>query len=779
MLKRPNHVGRYLLLSAVALVSLASPTFAQPAPAATDAGKIEKVTVTAQKRTQNAQDIPATVNALNGKNIKDLGIKSSDRIAQYISGLTINLPSGQGNQPIISIRGIGNNDFNTNNAGPNGIYSDEVYLSAPSSQTFLTFDLDRIEVLKGPQGTLYGRNTSGGAINFISNKPSLGEFSAGATAAYSSFDTYEVEGFLNAETGDTSAGRIAAIWNKSDGFMKNLENGKHVGGTDGYAIRGQWLVKPIEGLDVLFNVHGSKVDALPTVYHQVGAAQFNGVGFDPCNRADIDAGLCTDVFFYNGPTNRYQGRYNRKEHLDNESTGGSVRFDYDLGDMTLTAISAVEHNDKLHPEDSDASPLSLLEIDFGVNSDTFTQEVRLAHESTTLNWVAGLYYLDETLTQDQVIRVLNDADLAYGAGGGDCPPVLNATTPACAFIGTSRSNQDTTAYAAFGQADFEIFDRTRLTLGGRYTNESRDFDTAGSIVGQTSGIGNFSAPQTLWGGIRRESIDKSAFSWKAAIDHRFAENVMAYASFSTGFKSGGFNGGFLDVDPTFFAAQVAPVRPETNKAYEVGIKSDLFDNTLRFNASAFYYDYKDLQLHTLVQTGSFPIDVLDNVQKSTIKGVDIDAVAKPVENLTLRVNAEWLDAKLDQYTSSRSGPAAVDYSGKTLPNAPKFSLTGIAEYTIPLPEGDAIDLMASASYRGKVFFDPANEPLIAQPFYWVLDTRVAYSIDDGRWQLAAFGRNLGDEEYLNMAFDLRGSFGLLQEIVAPPRTFGIEASFRY
>jgi iron complex outermembrane recepter protein len=769
---------RRVLLCSASLAGFAGVALAQDAPSS---GKIEKITVTAQKRAQNAQDIPSTVNALTAKNIKDLGITSSDKIAEFVPGVTIALPSGQGNQPIIAVRGVGNNDFNTNNSGPNGIYSDEVYLSAPSSQTFLTFDLDRIEVLKGPQGTLYGRNTSGGAINFITNKPG-DDFAMGGTASYGSFNTWSAEGFINAPTGDTSAGRISGVWNSSDGYMRNLLNGERVSGMDGFALRGQWLVKPAEGLDILFNVHGSAVDTLPTEYHHVGA--LDPLTFGPCSQAQIEAYECIDAFGYQGPRDRYKGNYNRTEHLDNESLGGSVRGDYDFGSVTLTSISAIEHNDKLHPEETDAGPLRLVEADWGVESDTFTQEFRLAGEGENLHWLVGLYYLDETLQQNQAIDILHSLDEVFGVpGAGDCPPIINVTSPVCAFTGRSQSNQDTTAYALFGQTDFEILERTRLTLGGRFTNESRDFRLVGTISGQEGGDGNYGAPQELWTGGFDDSIDKSAFSWKAAIDHRFTDKVMAYASFSTGFKSGGFNGGFLDVNEDLASLQATPVRPETNNAYEIGLKSDLLDDTLRLNVSAFYYDYKDMQLHTLVQSGGFPVDVLDNAQKATFQGVDVEVVSKPFENLTVRLTAEWLEATLDEFVSTRDDPSDTieppDFSGNTVPNAPDFSFTGLADYTIPLGGGDAIDLLASASYRTKVFFDPSNDPLIVQEAYWVVNARAAYTIDDGRWQLAVFGRNLTDEEYLNMAFNLQSSFGLLQEIVAPPLTVGVEASFHY
>ncbi len=778
MTTRAHQSGFYALLSTLALATLSAPAFAQPAPAATDDDKIEKVVVTAQKRKQNAQDVPGTVNALSAKSIKSLGINSSDRIADFVPGVTISLPSGRGNQPILAVRGVGNNDFNTNNAGPNGIYNDEVYMSAPSAQTFQAFDLERIEVLKGPQGTLYGRNTSGGAINFISNKPA-DAYGFGATASYSSYNTYELQGFVNVPTDDYSAARISAIWDKSDGFMRNLLTGDRVSGTDSVAARALWQVTPVENLSVLFNVHGAKVDTLPTEYHKVGTLSFNGVSFDPCSQADINASLCTDLFF--DPTNPdlYKGSYNRRQHLDVENEGFSVAANYDLGGMTLTSITALEHNDKLHPEDSDAGPLNLLQIDFGVTSNTFTQEFRLAGESEKLNWVAGLYYLGETLKQDQSIDIFHDLDLAFGPGAGECVPAdLINFTQFCSQTGTAHSKQKTTAYAAFGQADFEVLPDTRLTLGGRYTNESKDFTLNGTIIGQSGGFEVFTAPQPLWGGGFNESIDKSAFSWKVALDHHFTDKIMAYASFSTGFKSGGFNGGFLDINTPTAAGQVAPVRSENNKAYEIGFKSDLLGDTLRLNASAFYYDYKDLQVHVLTTPpGGLTADVLDNAQKSTIKGIDVEAIAKPIDNLTVRLSAEWLQAKLDKYVSSR-GPAAQNYSGNTLPNAPQFSLTGIGEYTVPLGGGDSIDFVGSASYRSKVFFDPANDPLIVQDGYWVLDAHAAYVLDDGKWEFAVFGHNLGDEKYLNMAFDL-ASFGLLQQIVAPPRTFGIEASLRY
>ncbi len=740
-----------------------------------DNTRVEKVTVTAQKRVQDSQDVPASVSTINGKKAKDLGVNTTDKLAEFVPDVSIGMPSGQGNQPIVTIRGVGNNDFNTNNAGPNGVYADEVYLSSPSAQTFQTFDLQRIEVLRGPQGTLYGRNTSSGLINFISMKPD-DELSVSLSASYGSYDTEEESGFFNAPTGDNSAARIAFIRDSSEGFMKNLLNGDQVSGSNSFAVRGEWEVKPTQDFSLLFNLHGGAVDDLPTEYHQVGTTQ-GALSFTPCSESDINAHLCTDTFGYSGPAKLYDGNYNRTQHLNVKNEGASVHADYEWGGVALTSITAFEHNTKLHPEDSDASPFRLLEIDYGVRSNTFTQELRASASGDKYNWLFGLYYLNETLKQNQTIDIFLDADLICGAFCGDNPFPGDPTT-AFAQIGKGISDQKTRSYAAFGQADYEILDRTHLTLGGRYTTETRDFNVVGLWTSQDGGMDNFDPFQQLWA--FNHSITDDGFSWRVALDHRFDETLMAYASVATGFKSGGFNGGFLDVNPVNAAAQAEPIRPEKNLAYEVGLKSDLFDKRLRANIAAFYYDYTDLQVLNLVipAGGSgFPVTVLQNAPQSTIKGVEFEGIAKPFKNFTLTANASWLDAKIDKFVNSIGG--VVDYSGNTLPLAPKFSFTGIADYSVPLGGGDYIDLLGSASYKSKVFFDLANDPLITQEGLWLFSARASYVINDGQWVFSIYGHNLSDEKYLNESFDLTQTFGFLEQIVGPPLTVGAEVQFHY
>jgi len=292
---------------------------------------------------------------------------------------------------------------------------------------------------------------------------------------------------------------------------------------------------------------------------------------------------------------------------------------------------------------------------------------------------------------------------------------------------------------------------------------------------QDGGMDNFDPYQQLWA--FSHSIKDDGFSWRVTLDHRFDETVMVYASVSTGFKSGSFNGGFLDVNPANAADQAEPIKPEKNLAYEAGVKTDLLDKKLRVNLTGFYYDYQDLQVLNLevAPAGGFPLVLLDNAPQATIKGIELETIAKPFRDVTLTLNASWLDAKVDNYVTS----IGLDLSGNTLPLAPKFSLTGIADYTIPLGEGQFIDLTGVAAYRSKVFFDLFNDPLITQDGYWLFDARASYVLDNGKWQISVYGRNLGDEKYLNEAFDLTAPFNLLEQIVGPPLTVGAEVTFRY
>jgi iron complex outermembrane receptor protein len=751
-------------------------------------GAVETVVVTAERRSENIQAVPISIQAFTAKQITDLGIKSSIDISQFTPNVDIALVAGNGNQPIITIRGVGLNDYDTNNAGPNGVYLDDVYLSSPASQTFQTFDLDRIEVLKGPQGTLYGRNTSGGAINFISVKPS-DDFTGNFHAEYGAYGTYQLEGAIGGQITDGLDGRIAVVHNGSGGYTLNALTGNRENGANNYAGRAQLQWKPIDDLTVLLNVHGGTVANRPAEYRHMGS--LDSTGGTPahpsasCSPAEVlkgsasDGGVCTDIFGYGTPTNFYGGAYNRQDHLKVHNFGVSLRGDYVMGDITLTSLSAFEHNDKIHPEDSDASPNRLLEINFGVRNATFTQEFRADWNTENNDLIGGLYYLDENLHQNQPLFILLDFDKFFD-------PIFGVpnTGDGVAEIATDQSKQITDSYAAFLHDTYSITDQLKLVLGGRFTGESKSFAYSGGATFQSGGMDHFPPVTPILpppGESFNKKLSNTSFNWLASVNYHFTDDIMAYASVSTGFKSGGFNGSFIGAtpDPDLVALQLLPIKPEQVTAYEIGEKASLFDGRLIVNGSLFYSAYRDEQVFILVPIAPLvAVNILENARKAHMQGADLEVIGKPLDNLTLSATLGLLDAKID--SNERIGGTDLDPildHNHQLPLSPHVTLSTYADYKCPIWDG-MLDLQFSANYKSHQFFDLINSPFLTQRAYWLENARIGYTFDDNQWEVAGYVRNISGQKYFLDIFDL--SFvGFYQGIFGTPRTYGAEVNYRF
>ena len=730
---------------------------------------IGDIVVTAQRREQNLQDVPVAVTAFSGDTIADLGIQSSSDIAGVVPNLEIGLPGGEGNQPLIYVRGVGLADTNSNNAGPNGVYVDEVYISSPGAQTFQLFDLERVEVLKGPQGTLYGRNATGGAINFITAKPS-NDFQAQASLSYGSFDTISGEAAVGGPIGEGVRFRIAGTGTHSNGYVHNLLTGRRENGQGSFALRGQLAFDVADTFDALLSVHGGKVDTRAPQYRSLGLLD-PATGFTtPCAPDAIAANQCGNVLGYVSPPRFYDGEYDKSEKLKVKNWGASARLGWDLGGVTLTSISAYEWNDKMHREDSDASPLALLHIDYGVRSDTFSQELRLSGSGGGVEWVAGAYYLHEILKQNQTGDLFGALRALTPDGGAD---TSGATTGGAPVLFSRTLNRQTTEAASiFGQIEIALAPKLRATAGGRYNYERKHFLAATQL--EDAVIDGFAIPGgilPLYAFDNRKSFENVSF--KIGLDYDITDDVMAYASVSTGFKSGGFNGGFLSFDPAEAAVQAQPFEEETLTAYEVGLKSTLLDRRLRFNAAAFYYDYKDLQLYTLINTGAIPLSLLDNAANATIYGAEFEMIAKPADRLDITLNLGLLDTEVKDFVT-----ATADLSGNRLALSPSVTFSGMANYEVPLSSGLALAIQPSASYRSSQYFSADNNPLLKQKGYWLLGGRIALKDEDGRWEAALFGRNLTRTKYINYAVDLT-DFGFIEQFRGEPRTFGVELRVKY
>jgi iron complex outermembrane receptor protein len=549
--------------------------------------------------------------------------------------------------------------------------------------------------------------------------------------------------------------------------MHNALTGSDENGANNYAIRAMLLDKPTDDLKLLWNVHYGYVDNLPTEYRHI--ADLDPATGAQCSVERTYAGDCVDLFGYGTPRGFYDGAFHRTEHLRVSDVGSYLRADYSPGAIDFTSISAVEYNDKFLPENTDASPFNLLDVNYGVRSTSISQELRAAQTRERYNWVGGLYFISENLSQNQPLSALYAFDQFYGADAGN----------GVAFNQFDVSHQITDAYALFGQGEYLITGPLKLILGGRYTNERKSFRYEGSIQYQDGGEGVF-GPITPLVNSSQELRD-SAFSWRAGLNYSFTTDVMLYGSVATGFKSGDFNGSFLSENPAEIQRQLAPVLPETVTAFEVGIKSALLEHRLIFDAAAFYNAYHDMQVFVFIPPvgggSGLPLDVLDNAPRAHTDGLDLQLTAKPLATLTATAQVGVLQTRLDQYVSYRD-PSQPNYSGNQLPLSPHLTASLQLDYRLHLGEGN-LELQPNANYKGQQFFDVSDGPYLGQGGYWIENVRIAYAFEASHFEVAAFVHNLSGEEYYVDKFDLTNPFGFIQGVVGTPRTCGVEFNYHY
>jgi len=755
------------------------------APAAGTSSSVGEVIVTAQRRSQNIQDVPESVQAVNGKDLISAGIKSTQDLGEITPNVTIISPIGAGNQPLITIRGIGLNDFDTNNAGPNGIYVDDVYISAPGAQNFSFFDVSQVQVLKGPQGTLYGRNTSGGALVFTSNKPT-DDFTADAHFEYGNYGTWQLSGAVGGQVAPDLDARFAFILNRSNGYTENYlpGNGNPFDYISNEAIRFQLKYQPNDKLKLYFETTVGYLDNPPEPYGHIGVFvpgtqnTTNPNGPTLCSPSRAFAGGCVDLFGYGTPP-YWQGSYAEPLNLTNLAAITQFRADYQAGPILLTSISSWQYDDKYHPEDTDGDPYNLIRATYGVISNTYTQEFRASQNTKDFNWVAGVYYLHENLDQYQPLSLFYDGDLAGGFGISPGPGAFNNI----AQISYDTSQQKTDTAAAFAQGDY-TYDRFTLTLGGRYTWERKTFDYEGSTQYQDNGIGNYGPLMDIIDA--NEAQTASNFTYRVALAYHFTDQIQGYGSVATGFKSGDFNGSFLSNVAAQALLQLQPVKPEQVTAYELGEKATLLDHRLVFNASVFYNKYNNEQIFATVPqsiqlgngtTTEEDTEILTNAKSSHTEGAEFQVTAVPVDGLTIDLEPALLRTRLDN-AGVPTFTGGVDLTGKELANAPKFSFTAVADYKWKLNNGDDINFRWNSNYRSHIWFDSTNDPYIQQSGYWLHNLNIDYE-SHKNWVAGIYVRNLANQKYDLTSSDISSPFGFLEPVEGPPRMYGVELTYHY
>ncbi|WP_374571197.1 TonB-dependent receptor [Phenylobacterium sp.] len=745
----------FISVSAVALIA-ASSAHAQTASDADDGVTIEPIVVTAQKRAENMQDVPVAISALSSKALEEQRVMSIVDLDNLAPGLRISSADAAAN-PKIFIRGVGLNDFNPSSSSGVGVYADGVYIGSPLAQMASFFDLERVEVLRGPQGTLYGRNTTGGAINLISKRPTMSP-SGEASIEYGRFNS------LNASAAyggpiikDVLAFRVAAQYVNDDGYSLNTYTGHRVNDADRTALRASLLYTPDDDTEVLAEVN--------RFINRGGAIQAKSRPLFPLTAEATGAdGLCGSAFYYSGQCSDLEGYSDTDKntrHVSSDSEGkdrvdlwsASLSAARKFGDLSLVSITAYQSVHRNDQENTDASPYDMITAAYINYQREFSQEFRLQSDVGPAKWVLGAYYMHDELVSSSSYDILRDYR----------PYFITPDNPTGYSLENSIGvfgypyKQKTDSYAVFGQVDYDLTDKLQLSFGLRWSADDKTFHYVRDAENGQIVLFTYDGSKTF-----------SDFSGRLGAKYQLTDGTNVYATYNRGYKSGGFFGGSAD-DPS----QLEPYDNETVNAYEVGSKSDLLGRRLRMNLSAFYYDYQNIQAYSTVLRGGLTVQVLDNAASAEMYGAEAEFTATPVRGLDLSLGLGWLHAFYGDYKSEGG-----DYSGNRMPQAPKFNMTAGARYRFDLPAGGSITPSVDVSYRSKIYFDSTQTERLSDPELWLVDAQLAWTSPDRTIEAGLWGKNLTDESYLNSISPI-DSLGVDLLGYAPPRTYGVFLRYRY
>ncbi|MCZ8133182.1 MAG: TonB-dependent receptor [Steroidobacteraceae bacterium] len=711
--------ANHSLLGLAVASALAAPT---PLLAQSTEAQLEEIVVTAQRREEQIQNVPVAITAFSGEDIAALGFTQMQDLATQTPNVQIKNVIAN-SIPNVTIRGVGLNDYAANNNPAAGIYVDDVYLVSPAMLNFQMFDVERVEVLKGPQGTLFGRNTTAGTINFHSRRPG-DTFEARASLDYGRYQYLNFEGAVGGPLGENFGARLAVqTVQQGEGWQTNRLNGAKVGEVDRTAARLLLSWQPSDAVDVLLNLHGGR-DRSDTLLVKIDNP------FSTEDDRDADP---------------YRSGASIDPRMELDARGASLTIDWSISDvLSLTSVTATERFERFHQEDRDGIRLEQLDGIFANDIEQFSQEVRLTYVGQDLVLIGGAFYgTDEVDTRDRF----------------DAPDLLGLLGLAGVRSLGNEYTQETTSAAAFLHSEWKFAPAWRLTAGARYTDDRKEFRDAFTYL-IAGGVENRLFPPVS------NDFDTQDVSGRLALDFTGFEDTLLYASVSRGFKSGGFQGQL-----TFNPADLQPFEDETLLAYELGFKSRLAGNTVQLNGAAFFYDYSDLQFYG----GLFdsPVGVLfgiTNVGDAEVRGAELDLWWRPAAGLDLRLGLGLLDTEV-----TRSIVAGVA-TGSELPNAPEVTGNALLRYQWPVGDGLRASVLLAGNYQGDLSFDVVRDPReTRESGYFLADARIGIGAADERWTASLWVKNLADERYRTQVLFSSVGFG---SNFGPPRTYGIGLTFK-
>ena len=757
----------------IALLLFAAPGLVNAEAAGVSDGAIEEIIVTAQKRAQSIQDVHISMNAFDADDIQDLGWTDITQVANQSPNLDIKYLWGN-SMPVYTIRGVGMQSFQASDTPSVGLFIDEVFQNSIAVMGAHLYDIERVEVIKGPQGDVFGRNTNGGAVSYFTRKPSR-EADGYARVSYGRWDRSEVEAAVGGPLGENLSGRVSLLSiQQSEGWVYNRTTGNDVGEVDILSARIQLLWEPSDDFSVNFKAFGSRDRSQPVYFQHVGYRDISnpGPGGPLCqafleNR--LDPHTCVDFNGYSDTDgDPYAGDYtedpttviNEGETLKNDNFGGTLTITKDFGNMSLMSVTSYQEYDRWQPKESDGTPALYVDLLFTSEIWAFSQEVRLTSQyDGPFNWIVGANY-----GRDEV------AELPGRIAFFDDLPVLPGR-------GELTYTQDRENIAAYGQFTVDLGEKFRLSAGGRVLRDDVTFtqNVWFEIPAWNLRITNM-LPRTIVnpdGSVQDldGKLDDTAVTWRVALDFIPNDNVLVYGSVATGYKPGGFNAGF-SLNPL----QYLPFFHEEVTAIELGLKSTFANGRAVFNAAAFTYDYDGMQAATPRIHQGIVFNSLDNLAEADVEGFEADVHWRPVDALDIKLGVSVLDTRNNDPRSNFDG--ATGTSPRKLANSPEQTFNAAVTYEVPLANGAMIRMFADYYYQGDHFKEIVNIiPLeISQE---QLNARVTYVSPSGNWDVGIWGRNITDEALIADTLNGPASLGWGAIVHAAPRSFGVTANWRW
>lgn len=698
---------------------------------------LEEVVVTAQKREQSLQDVGISVTAFSGDQLNNLGMTSSVDITQQVPAMQLQTYTPA--FTIINLRGISQNNFQDNLEAPVAVYVDGAYVPSMNAVNGQLFDVERIEVLRGPQGTLFGRNTTGGLVHYLTNGADDEELNGYVKAEAGDFSMRAVEGAIGGAVTDSFRARLAGRWQENDGYVESVTPGiRDAHGADGYTLRGSFQIDFSEDVMLDLRLTRADDDDVPS-----GTYSINFATFDPATGLGVDApGRLTDELEH---ASTQEGSFSR------EMDSATATLNWTLSDsLEFVSITNYLDLDKDYLEDAGGG-LFFFPYETNTEFESFSQEIRLSSDTGDLRWQAGAYYLDMTTDNFQSV-----AGAAILEGIAQTDSARQETT---AFV-------DAENWSVFGQVEYDFTDQITVIGGVRWSDDQKDFGLTQVYSEPDIGIPPTQVLDVAELGVPGlDEIDYDDFAARLQLNYVTQDDTLFYVSWNRGIKGGNWS-----VDPLGAIAATDPQNlkhdEEVLYSYEVGVKSDL-TTWARLNAAAYYYDYKDYQAFSLL--GLTP-QVANSDAESY--GGEIELSLYPTESLDVLLGLAYIDSTVDAVPDVFGGTVETEF-----PNAPRLSINMLARYQWDM-FGGTMAAQVDGVWNDDQYIEATNAQVSEEDAYLVWNARLSYASPNETWELAAWVKNAGDEVYRLYDLDL-GLLGISQEVYAPPRWWGGTVTFNF